>query len=83
MRAEINKWIENPVSNKGWLQLIEFCINSKVNQQLDTFAGLSSRNLAAEIRSNSQQQKIELETRRKLKEASGRGFEVEDLKQRI
>ena len=24
--------LENPVSNEGWLQLIEFCMNSKVNQ---------------------------------------------------
>ena len=35
------KGFENPVSNKGWLQLIEFSINSKVNQKLDMLVSLS------------------------------------------
>ena len=28
---KINKGLENPILNKGWLQLFEFCMNSKLN----------------------------------------------------
>tara|TARA_B100001765_G_C19313611_1_gene254189 strand:+ start:476 stop:619 length:144 start_codon:yes stop_codon:yes gene_type:complete len=37
--------LDNPLeNNKDWIQLIEFCLNSKLNQQLDTKVEIGSRN---------------------------------------
>jgi len=37
--------LDNPLENhKDWIQPIEYCLNSKLNQQLETKAGIGSMN---------------------------------------
>jgi len=47
---------DNPLeNNKDWIQLIEFCLDPKLNQKLDTKVEIGSRKLAVEIGSRNWQ----------------------------